>query len=181
MQHFVCSVCGGTSYHFVESISMYKCHRCTTIFTDPERFSLPKIPIKRINDNVKFPTKAHNTDAAWDIYSNETLTLHHNEIKIIKTGLIIELPKDFEAQIRCRSGMATKGISVVNSPGTIDAGYRGEIGVILRNNNERPYEINTGDRIAQMVIQQNFPFYFKVVNDVNDTTRGDGGFGSSGI
>ena len=101
---------------------------------------------------------------------------------LIKTGLYIELPNGFEAQIRTRSGMALKkGLSVLNSPGTIDADYRGEIGVILINISEQKQEINDGDRIAQMVIAKVEQPALVEVKELNKTTRGAGGFGSTGF
>ena len=101
---------------------------------------------------------------------------------VIKTGLYISLEKGFEAQIRPRSGLALKnGISVINSPGTIDADYRGEIGVILVNLSDSDFEINSGDRIAQMVITKHETISWKVVEKLDDSLRGDKGFGSTGV
>ena len=101
---------------------------------------------------------------------------------VIKTGLYISLEQGFEAQIRPRSGLALKnGISVINSPGTIDADYRGEIGVILVNLSESDFEINSGDRIAQMVITKHETISWKVVEKLDDSLRGDKGFGSTGV
>ena len=100
---------------------------------------------------------------------------------LIKTGLHIELPLDMEAQIRPRSGLALKnGISVVNSPGTIDEDYRGDIGVILINMSADPFTIKKGDRIAQLVFQEVNKFNLNIVDKLKDSLRGDGGFGSSG-
>jgi len=101
---------------------------------------------------------------------------------VVKTGLFISLQKGYEAQIRPRSGLALKkGISVLNSPGTIDADYRGEIGVILINLSDSDFEINTGDRIAQMIIARHETIEWKVVDKLDDSVRGDKGFGSTGI
>ena len=101
---------------------------------------------------------------------------------VIKTGLYISLEQGFEAQIRPRSGLALKnGISVINSPGTIDADYRGEIGVILVNLSDSDFEINSGDRIAQMVITKHETISWKVVEKLDDSLRGDKGFGSTGV
>ena len=101
---------------------------------------------------------------------------------VVKTGLFISLQKGYEAQIRPRSGLALKkGISVLNSPGTIDADYRGEIGVILINLSDSDFEINTGDRIAQMIIARHETIEWKVVDKLDDSARGDKGFGSTGI
>lgn len=103
------------------------------------------------------------------------------ERKLIPTGLFIELPEGFEAQIRPRSGLAYKyGISIVNAPGTIDADYRGEIGVLLVNLSDTPFEINTGDRIAQMVVAKHEKVEWQEVDSLTDTARGAGGYGHTG-
>ena len=101
---------------------------------------------------------------------------------VVKTGLFISLQKGYEAQIRSRSGLALKkGISVLNSPGTIDADYRGEIGVILINLSDTDFEINSGDRIAQMIIAKHEIISWKVVDKLDDSIRGEKGFGSTGV
>lgn len=101
---------------------------------------------------------------------------------LIKTGLFIALPKGYEAQIRPRSGLAyKKGITVLNAPGTIDADYRGEIGVILVNLSKEDFKIENGDRIAQMVISKYERVHFKEVEVLSETERGSGGFGSTGV
>jgi len=111
-----------------------------------------------------------------------TVTLKPFERKLIPTGLHIELPEGFEAQIRPRSGLAFKyGISIVNSPGTIDADYRGEIKVLLINLSDQVFEINTGDRIAQMVVAKHEQVNWEEVEVLNETTRGVGGYGHTGV
>ena len=120
--------------------------------------------------------------AGMDIYANieESVTLKPLERKLISTGLLIELPQGFEAQIRPRSGLAIKnGITVLNSPGTIDADYRGEIGVILVNLSAEAFTINNGDRIAQMVIAKHETAVWDEVAELSETDRGAGGFGST--
>jgi dUTP pyrophosphatase len=103
------------------------------------------------------------------------------ERKLVPTGLFIELPAGYEAQIRPRSGLALKkGITVLNSPGTIDADYRGEIGVILINLSAEPFEINDGERICQMVIASHIQSTLVEVNELGSTERGAGGFGHTG-
>jgi len=104
------------------------------------------------------------------------------ERKLIPTGLHIELPEGYEAQIRPRSGLAYKhGISIVNSPGTIDADYRGEIKVLLINLSTEPFEIGSGDRIAQMIVSKHEKVQWQQVEILNDTTRGAGGYGHTGV
>jgi dUTP pyrophosphatase len=110
------------------------------------------------------------------------ITLKPLERKLVPTGLHIELPEGFEAQIRPRSGLAFKhGISIVNSPGTIDADYRGEIKVLLINLSTEVFEINTGDRIAQMIVAQHEKADWEEVEVLNETSRGVGGYGHTGI
>ena len=111
-----------------------------------------------------------------------TITLKPFERKLVPTGLHIELPEGFEAQIRPRSGLAFKhGIGIVNSPGTVDADYRGEIKVLLINFSEDVFEIKTGDRIAQMVIARHEKVNWEQVEVLNETSRGMGGYGHTGI
>ena len=122
--------------------------------------------------------------AGMDLRANisESITLKPLERAIVKTGLYIALPTGSEAQVRPRSGLAAKkGITVLNAPGTIDADYRGEIGVILVNLSNESFEINNGDRIAQMVIAKHERAVWQEVEDLSTTVRGAGGFGSTGV
>jgi dUTP pyrophosphatase len=110
------------------------------------------------------------------------ITLKPMERKLVPTGLFIELPEGFEAQIRPRSGLAFKhGIGIVNSPGTIDADYRGEIKVLLVNLSDQDFVVNSGDRVAQMVIARHEKVSWEPVEELNETTRGHGGFGHTGV
>ena len=139
--------------------------------------------IKIINRSKHALPKYQTTlSAGMDLYANieESVTLKPLERKLISTGLLIELPQGFEAQIRPRSGLAIKnGITVLNSPGTIDADYRGEIGVILVNLSAEAFTINNGDRIAQMVIAKHETAVWDEVAELSETDRGAGGFGST--
>lgn len=120
--------------------------------------------------------------AGMDLYANldEPVTLKPLERKLIATGLLIELPQGYEAQVRPRSGLAIKnGITVLNTPGTIDADYRGEIGVILVNLSAESFTVNDGDRIAQMVIAKHETAMWDEVDELSETDRGAGGFGST--
>ncbi len=122
--------------------------------------------------------------AGMDLYANlsEPIVLKSLERRLIPTGLFIALPEGYEAQIRPRSGLAFKnGITVLNTPGTIDADYRGEIGVILVNLSADEFIINDGDRIAQMVIAKYETANWEEVTSLEKTERGEGGFGSSGV
>lgn len=141
--------------------------------------------IKIINKS-KHPLPKYQTEqsAGMDLYANisEPITLASLERKIIPTGLFISLPKGYEAQIRPRSGLAAKhGITCLNSPGTIDADYRGEIGIVLANLSSDSFTINDGERIAQMVIAKHETITWEEVSDLDETERGEGGFGSSGL
>jgi dUTP pyrophosphatase len=121
--------------------------------------------------------------AGMDLRSNikTDITLKPNQRAIVPTGIFIALPKGYEAQIRSRSGLAAKhGVTVLNSPGTIDADYRGEIGVILINFSENDFIIKNGDRIAQIVIAKHERAIWEECNDLSKTERGSGGFGSTG-
>ncbi|MFW6046932.1 MAG: dUTP diphosphatase [Candidatus Woesearchaeota archaeon] len=141
-----------------------------------------KIKFQKINKNAIVPKRAHKSDAGLDLHAIEKTTVKAQEFKIVKTGLKMSMPNNYEAQIRPRSGLAAKkGISVLNTPGTIDAGYRGEIGVILVNHSKEDFEINPGDRIAQMVISKLSSFKITTVSSLNDSDRNDGGFGSTGV
>jgi dUTP pyrophosphatase len=112
----------------------------------------------------------------------ETVLLKPMERKLVPTGLHIELPEGFEAQIRPRSGLAFKyGIRIVNSPGTIDADYRGEVKVLLINLSDQIFEINAGDRIAQMIVARHEKVNWEQVDELNETTRGVGGYGHTGV
>ena len=139
-----------------------------------------------IINKSKHPTPSYETEqsAGMDLRANisEAITLKPLERAIIKTGLFIALPKGLEAQVRPRSGLAAKkGITVLNSPGTVDADYRGEIGVILVNLSNEKFEIKDGDRIAQLVIAKHERVVWKKVDVLDETERGSGGFGSTGV
>lgn len=129
------------------------------------------------------PAYATNLSAGMDLRANleDSVVLKPLERKLIPTGLFIELPEGYEAQIRPRSGLALKkGITVLNSPGTIDADYRGEIGVILINLSSDDFEIVDGERICQMVVAQHSQVEWIEALELNDTERGAGGFGHTG-
>lgn len=140
----------------------------------------------QIINKSKHATPNYETEGAagMDLRANidAAITLKPLERAIIKTGLFIALPVGFEAQVRPRSGLAAKkGITVLNSPGTVDADYRGEIGVILVNLSNEDFVINDGERIAQLVIAKHERVNWQEVNVLDDTERGSGGFGSTGV
>ena len=134
--------------------------------------------------NNDLPHYETNSSAGMDLkaFIEKPIILNSLERKIIKTGLYISLPKGFEAQVRSRSGLSIKhGLCVLNSPGTIDADYRGEIGIILINLSQEPFTINNGDRVAQLVIASHEQVQWIKVNELSETNRGNKGFGSTGI
>ena len=140
-----------------------------------------KIINKSKNELPKYETLL---SAGMDLRANleESIVLKPLQRLVVKTGLFISLQQGYEAQIRPRSGLALKkGITVLNSPGTIDADYRGEIGVILINLSDLDFEINTGDRIAQMIIAKHETIEWEAVDKLDDSVRGDKGFGSTGV
>jgi dUTP diphosphatase len=127
------------------------------------------------------PRRAHHDDAAFDLRSREDMILETGRSHLVPTGMSIELPIGYEAQVRPRSGLALKhDIMLTNSPGTIDAGYRGEVGIIMYNAGCEPFHIKRGERIAQMVIAKLPEVVFSRVEQLSDSKRGSGGFGSTG-
>ncbi|WP_075343329.1 dUTP diphosphatase [Tenacibaculum agarivorans] len=140
----------------------------------------------QIINKSKHQTPAYETEgsAGMDLRANlnEPIVLKPLERAIVKTGLFFALPQGYEAQVRPRSGLAAKkGITVLNSPGTVDADYRGEIGVILVNLSNEDFVINDGERIAQLVIAKHERVTWKEVKILDETERGSGGFGSTGV
>jgi dUTP pyrophosphatase len=143
---------------------------------------LPKFRIQKLSDHAILPRYAHGPaeDAGMDLHAVEDVSLAPGETKLVPTGLALELPPGYEAQIRPRSGLALKhSITLPNSPATIDPGYRGELRVILLNLGRNSFEIRRGDRIAQMVISRYEAVEWEE-GDLAASSRGAGGFGSSG-
>jgi dUTP pyrophosphatase len=141
----------------------------------------PVLRVKRLSDGVPLPSYAHPGDAGLDLCAAESALLRVRERKLIRTGFAIELPAGMEAQVRPRSGLAVKhGITVLNSPGTIDEGYRGEVCVLLINLGEADFQVDVGMRIAQLVVSRVTRVAIEEVRELSDTHRGQGGFGSTG-
>ena len=138
--------------------------------------------IRRLHPDAVLPRYAHGPaeDAGMDLHAVENVLLGPGETKLVSTGLAIELPPGFEAQLRPRSGLALKhGITLPNAPATIDPGYRGELRVILHNFGREPFTIQPGERIAQMVVAR-YEAVEWIETELSDSQRGQGGFGSSG-
>ncbi len=140
------------------------------------------LAFKRIHPDAVLPAYAHSSDAGMDLRSVADLTIAPGRRALVPTGLVMMLPPGYEAQVRPRSGLALKhGVTVLNTPGTIDSGYRGEVGVILANFGEAEFSVAKGDKIAQMVIAPVTQPEVVETDVVDATDRGAGGFGSTGI
>ncbi|MDD4238034.1 MAG: dUTP diphosphatase [Desulfotomaculaceae bacterium] len=138
--------------------------------------------VMRIDESAKLPEFAHEGDAGMDLFSIEDKSIPPGETVLIRTGIKIELPPYTEAQIRPRSGLALKNsITVLNTPGTIDQGYRGEIGVILINHGKHTFKVEKHMKIAQMVVKPILKVNLTEVKDLSKSDRSEGGFGSTGL
>ena len=138
-----------------------------------------QIPVVLLNDKATMPTKAHKSDAGWDLYAANSTVISEHQRKTIETGIALEIPDGYVGLIWPRSGLSVKqGIDVL--AGVVDSGYRGEIKVCLYNTSTLPVEIEAGDRIAQILIQPVSQMEMIAVDTLSDTERGEGGFGSSG-
>ena len=176
----------------MDNLSFWKEKGCRPSWTPSQASS--EIPVKRLTESAIVPTKAHSTDAGFDLYADEDVLIMPGETKLVKTGIAFATPKGYAGLIWDRSGMGSKGIH--RFAGVIDANYRGEVGVVL--NNSRPnvvwsqdqiqlekafdntYKVTKGDRIAQIIFQQVPEFTLVEVDNLDDTDRGSKGWGSSG-
>ena len=137
---------------------------------------------RKIHPDAVLPSYAHPSDAGMDVRSVEDLVIAPGKRALVPTGLVMLLPPMYEAQVRPRSGLALKsGVTVLNTPGTIDSGYRGEVGVILANFGEADFQVKKGDKIAQIVIAPVTQPEIVETDEIDETDRGSGGFGSTGI
>ena len=133
---------------------------------------------KLLYDSAKPPTKGHMNDAGWDLYAFETISIPAGATVLVSTGIAMSIPKGYSGLIWDRSSMGVKGLH--RHAGVVDCNYRGEVKVCLHNTTKEPYHIERGDRIAQILIQEAPTFIQHVVNELDSTDRGDGGFGSTG-
>jgi dUTP pyrophosphatase len=145
-----------------------------------------KVKIKRLPQSIglDLPRKASDGSSGVDLVAcvDDEVVLAPGEIALVPTGICLEIPREFEAQVRPRSGLALKsGVTVLNTPGTIDSDYRGEVAVILVNLGKQPFAVRRGDRIAQMVFARVCEPVFEEVESLEGTKRGEGGFGHSGL
>ena len=140
------------------------------------------VKFRKIDPDAVLPAYAHPGDAGMDVRSVEALVIEPGGRKLVRTGLVMQLPPGHEAQVRPRSGLALKnGVTVLNTPGTIDEGYRGEVGVILANFGAEPFKVEKGAKIAQIVIAPCLRAEIEETDAVDETARGAGGFGSTGV
>lgn len=140
------------------------------------------VKIKKLTPDAHTPQYAHFGDSGADLLATETAVLKPLERTAVGTGLSAEVPQGFELQVRPKSGLAIKsGLTVLNTPGTIDFGYRGEIKVILINLSNEEYTVEKGQKVAQLVVCPVAYAEFKEVDELSDTSRGEGGFGSTGL
>ena len=141
-----------------------------------------RVLFRKIDPAAVLPEYAHPGDAGMDVRSVEDKTIPPGGRALVRTGLVMMLPPDAEAQVRSRSGLAIKhGVAVLNSPGTIDAGYRGEVGVILVNLGQEPFHVEKGMKVAQIVVAPVARAEIAETDEVDSTDRGAGGFGSTGV
>jgi len=138
-----------------------------------------KVTYTKLSRNAQIPTKATQGSAAYDLYATENVYIPHGETAVVSTGLSMQIPDGWKGEIYSRSGLASKGIFVANSPGKIDSDYRGEIKVILHNTRREIVGIHAGERIAQFEINPVYPIDWEE-GELTDTDRGEGGFGSTG-
>lgn len=138
------------------------------------------VKIKKAHAGVPTPEYKTSGAAGCDVTAQEDVILRQGDVKSVATGLFLEVPKGYECQIRPRSGLALQGVTVYNSPGTLDSDYRGELRVILHCVSKTPVKITTGERIGQLVFAPVVQATFKEVDSLTETERGTGGFGSTG-
>jgi len=138
--------------------------------------------VQKLDPQAHLPAYAHPGDAGLDLYANEDATLPPGEWRLVRTGIAVELPPGTEGQVRPRSGLAARhGVTVLNAPGTIDAGYRGEVGVLLVNHGREPFRVERGMKIAQLLVRPVATVEVREAPTLSATRRGAGGFGSTGL
>ena len=141
-----------------------------------------QVRVKRLNSDARIPTAAKKGDVAFDLFSVIDCEIKPGERYAVPTGIALEIPIGYEGQVRPRSGLALKeGITVLNTPGTIDSGYRGEVKTIMINQGDTSFQITKGMRISQLAIRPVPEVIFIEVDELSDTDRGEGGFGSTGV
>jgi dUTP pyrophosphatase len=151
-------------------------------FTEQSRIPSAKVNVLKLATSAQLPQYEHADDSGLDLFAIEEKEILPGTAALIRTGIAIELPQGTEAQIRPRSGLALKhGVTVLNTPGTVDAGYRGEVGVILINHGKEPFQVLPEMKIAQMVIAPVIHAQVVEVSSLSESVRGEGGYGSTGV
>lgn len=141
-----------------------------------------RVEARLLDPDLPLPVFAHDGDAGMDLHSRVSTVVPSGEWAVVPTGVAFAIPRGFVGLVHPRSGLAAqRGVTVLNAPGTVDAGYRGEVKVILFNASDRDFYVSRGDRVAQMVFQQVCVPEFVWVDRLDDTSRGEGGFGSTGV
>ena len=141
----------------------------------------PVVKVAKTDPAARMPTKGSAHAAGWDLYCLEDTVVNFRSSMKLRTGLRVAIPEGFEGQVRARSSLGSKGLILPHSIGTIDADYRGDVGVILINHGKAPFVIEDGERIAQLVIARYVQLEWKPTDDLSETDRGAGGFGSTGV
>ena len=140
-----------------------------------------KVKVKVLHEDAKLPLRGTSGAAGYDLYANETVKIESGRVVNVPVGLSMEIPAGTQLEIRTRSGLGKKGIFVINSPGTVDEDYRGPIGVMLMNTTGQTFLVEKGDRIAQAILMPYYTMEFEVVEELSDTQRGEGAYGSTGM
>lgn len=142
--------------------------------------NLGQINVKKLSKNAKLPYKSTDGSVGYDLYASKSVAIGHGQVALVPTGLAFELPKHIKMDIRPRSSYGKKNILIANSPATIDSDYRGEVMVLIKNDSGSTLTIIKGDKMSQAIFSYRYEVSFKEVETINETQRGDGGFGSTG-
>ena len=175
-----CRVCGNMEFEHDLLRNVFYCTNCTVSFLDKEKFNIPKIKVQLLENAYSIPAKAKEGDSGFDLYLSEDVTLEPGEMKLCKTGIQVELPENYEFQVRPRSSNPKKLLIIPNSPGTVDNLYRGEVRVWLYNTSNESMLLQKGERYCQLIPCRVDQMELEIVNELNKTERGDGGFGHTG-
>jgi dUTP pyrophosphatase len=138
------------------------------------------IKMKPVRGNAYWPTQGYEGDGCYDVMACEEVSIMPHRIESVPTGWAMEIPKGFLLDIRPRSGLSSRGVTLANSPGTLDEGYRGELMILLRNDSGRPHTVKVGDKVGQIRLQKLYPTHFAIADKLTETVRGKKGFGSTG-
>jgi len=172
-----------------DHLGSVKCSQCVkTTWIDNHLYNhekvckLPFIRVKLLTSSAKIPRQSTPGSSGYDLFADESVVIAPGFHRLVNIGISIEIPFGYEGQVRFRSGLASHyGVVVLNSPGTLDSDYRGAVKVMLQNFGSSQFEVNKGDRIAQLVIAKVEHMSFEAVEDLSETSRGDKGFGSTGV